>query len=227
MIKILIVDDDLGFQRILGISLQKFNNLFEAILANDGEEAITILQHEDIDLLVTDIQMPKLDGLALLSWVSEHLPELPYIIMTAHSTANMDESYASIGPRFLKKPFTTNKLADVIMGVLQPAQADGDMRGISVSSFLLMIELERKSCQLEVTSNNGDKGSLYLHNGELYDAAYAELVGEDAAFEIINTDHPRIRFRESLQKMTARSINISLKNILEEALSRKNETLYE
>ncbi|MCW5202910.1 response regulator, partial [Desulfobulbus sp. US4] len=58
MKNVLIVDDDLGFQRLLGISLKKYKKDFEVILSNNGEEAIGILNRKPIDLIVTDLQMP-------------------------------------------------------------------------------------------------------------------------------------------------------------------------
>ncbi|MCI5211904.1 MAG: response regulator, partial [Candidatus Electrothrix sp. ATG2] len=68
MKNVLIVDDDLGFQRLLGISLKKYKKDFEVILSNNGEEAIGILNRKSIDLIVTDLQMPKIDGLTLLAY---------------------------------------------------------------------------------------------------------------------------------------------------------------
>lgn len=225
MTKVLIVDDDLGFQRILGISLQKYKNDFEVMLANNGEEAINVLEHHDIALLVTDIQMPKLDGLALLAYVGKQRPEMPYIVMTAHSTAEIEANCAAIGPRFLKKPFTINKFVDVIVQALKPARPDGALRGISVPNFLQMIKLEQKTCLLEVTSPQGDMGILYLENGEMYDAVYRNLEGEAAAFELIAMDEARICFGDLPEQAVARRINTNLMGLIMEALKRKDEAL--
>ncbi len=225
MNKVLIVDDDLGFQRILGISLQKYKNDFEVILANNGGEAINILEHHNIDLLVTDIQMPRVDGLALLTYVNEERPGLPYIVMTAHSTAETEANYEAIGTRFLKKPFTIDKLVDVILEALKPARPDGALRGISVANFLQMIELEQKTCLLEVTSIQGEKGVFYLENGEMYDAVFRNLKGEDAAFELIALEEACICFGDLPEQPIARRINTNLMGLIMEALKRKDEAL--
>lgn len=223
MTTVLIVDDDLAFQRLLGISLQKYKNDFEIILANNGEEAINVLEHHDITLLVTDLRMPKVDGLALLEYVGERRPEMPYIVMTAHSTAEIKADYAAIGSRFLSKPFTINKFVDVVLQALKPATPDGALRGISVANFLQMIELEQKTCLLEVTSPQGITGVLYLENGELCDAVYRNLEGEVAAFELIAMDDARISFGELPERAVARRIHTNLMAIIMEALKRKDE----
>ena len=223
MVKILIVDDDLGFQRILGISLQKNKNDFEVMLANNGEEAINVLQNHDIALLVTDIQMPRLDGLGLLAYVSEHKPKMPYIVMTAHSTAAIEANFTAIGPRFLKKPFSINTLVDAVIQALQPARPDGSLQGISVANFLQMIEMEQKTCLLEITSPRGDTGLLYLEHGELFDAVYQNLEGEAAAFELIAMDEARISFGDIPEQSVGNRINASLMGLIMEALKRKDE----
>ena len=223
MSTVLIVDDDLAFQRLLGISLQKHKNDFEIILANNGEEAINVLENHDIALLVTDLQMPKVDGLALLAYVAEQRPEMPYVIMTAHSTAEIEAKYAAIGSRFLNKPFTIKKFVDVVLKALKPARPDGVLRGISVANFLQMIELEQKTSLLEVTSPQGGTGILYLENGELYDAVYRDLEGEAAAFELIVMANARITFGDIPEKAVARRIKSNLMAIIMEALKRKDE----
>ena len=63
MDKILIAEDDRIFQGFLRTMLQKYRDRFEVISANNGEEAIGILKKKDIALLVTDIVMPKIDGM--------------------------------------------------------------------------------------------------------------------------------------------------------------------
>lgn len=224
MVTVLIVDDDLGFQRILGIALQKHKKDFEIMLANNGEEAINVLEHHNIALLVTDIQMPEVDGLELLAYVNEHRPKMPFITMTAYGTAELKEKYKDIGSRFLTKPFPINVLIQMILEALKPARPDGALRGISVANFLQMIELEQKTCLLEVTSPLGITGILYLENGELYDAVYRDLEGESAAFEIIAMDDARISFGDFPEQAVARRIHTNLMGLIMESLKRKDET---
>jgi CheY-like chemotaxis protein len=220
---VLIVDDDLGLQRFLGISLQKYKNDFKTILANNGEEAIKVLEQHDIALLVTNLQMPKVDGHDLLAYVNEQRHEMPCIIMTARSTAEIEAKYAALGFRFLSKPFTTNKFVDVVLQALKPARLDGTLRGISVANFLQMLALEQKTCIMEVTSPWGITGVLHLEKGELWDALYRDLDGEAAAFELIAMDGACMSFGELPEKAVVRRINKNVMAIIMEALQRKDE----
>ncbi len=220
---VLIVDDDLGLQRLLGISLQKYKNDFRTILANNGEEAIKVLAQHDIALLVTDLKIPKVDGHDLLAYVSEQRPEIPCILMTAHSTAEIEANSVALGFRFLNKPFTINTFVDVVLHALKPARLDGTLRGISVANFLQMIALEQKTCIIEVTSPWGNTGVLYLENGELWDAVYRNLDGEAAAFELIAMGDACMSFGELPEKAVARRIKKNVMAIIMEALQRKDE----
>ncbi|MFC1516718.1 response regulator, partial [Thermodesulfobacteriota bacterium] len=70
MEKVLIAEDDLKLQKFLEIQMKKYKDQFEVLFANNGEEAIEILKQKYISLLVTDIQMPKMDGMALLGYIN-------------------------------------------------------------------------------------------------------------------------------------------------------------
>lgn len=220
---VLIVDDDLGLQRFLGISLQEYKNDFKTILANNGEEAIKVLEQQDIALLVTNLQMPKVGGHDLLVYVSKQRPEMPCIIMTARSAAEIEANYTAVGFRVLNKPFTINKFVDVVLQALKPARLDGALRGISVANFLQMIALEQKTCLLEVTSPWGTSGALYLENGELWDAVYRNLNGEAAALDLIAMDDARMSFGKHPEKGVSRRINKNVMAVIMEALQRKDE----
>ncbi|MCI5141449.1 MAG: response regulator [Candidatus Electrothrix sp. ATG1] len=226
MKNVLIVDDDLGFQRLLGISLKKYKKDFEVILSNNGEEAIGILNRKSIDLIVTDLQMPKIDGLTLLAYINDAFPKMPCVIMTAHSTPEIEKQFAQTGQRLLKKPFTINKLVEAVQAALAPKPPGGMLKGISVANFLQMIALEQKTCLLEITSTSNEKGFFYIENGEVFDAAFKGLNGEDAAYSLIALEGASISFTDipSSQKVKKR-IHSSLMGLIMEAMTRKDETV--
>jgi CheY-like chemotaxis protein len=227
MKNVLIVDDDLGFQRLLGISLKKYKQDFDIILSNNGEEAIGVLNRKPVDLIITDLQMPKIDGLTLLAYINDAFPKIPCVIMTAHSTPDIEKQFAQTGQLLLKKPFTINKLVDAIHTALKPrSAADGMLKGISVANFLQMIALEQKTCLLEITAPDGDKGFFYIENGEVFDAAFRGLTGEEAAYALIGTDGASIRFTNiPASKKVKQRIQSSLMALIMEAMTRKDETI--
>ncbi|MCW5205602.1 response regulator [Desulfobulbus sp. F5] len=227
MKNVLIVDDDLGFQRLLGISLKKYKQDFEIILSNNGEEAIGVLNRKPVDLIITDLQMPKIDGLTLLAYINDAFPKTPCVIMTAHSTPDIEKQFGQTGQLLLKKPFTINKLVEAIQNALaKPKSADGMLKGISVANFLQMIALEQKTCLLEITAPDQEKGFFYIENGEVYDAAFQELTGEEAAYVLIAVEGASIRFTDiPANKKMKKRIQASLMALIMEAMTRKDETI--
>jgi CheY-like chemotaxis protein len=224
MKKVLIVEDDLKSQRILQTRLQKYKDKFEIVLANNGEEAMGILKQKEISLIVTDVQMPKVDGMKLLAYVNENHHGTPCIVMTAFATAEIKERLSKDALTILKKPFLTDELVQAITKGLKPAAPDGSLTGISVANFLQLIEMEQKTCLLEITLKDGEKGILYFKNGALYDAIYGDLKGENAALEIIAMDGASINLGNLPAKKITRSINADLMGLIMEAMRRKDES---
>ncbi len=224
MKNVLIVDDDLGFQRLLGISLKKYKNEFLVTLANNGEEAMGVLERKSIDLIVTDIQMPKVDGLALMAYINDAFPDISCVIMTGHSTPEIEEQFARSGQDLLKKPFTVNKLVDAVRAALAPEKPEGMLKGISVANFLQMISLEQKTCLLKITATANDKGFFYIENGEVFDATYQGMHGEEAAYALIGLEGASISFTDVVDQRVKQRIQTSLMGLIMEAMTRKDET---
>jgi CheY-like chemotaxis protein len=223
---VLIVDDDLGFQRLLGISLKKYKRDFDVILSNNGEEAIGILNRKPVDLIVTDLQMPKIDGLTLLAYINDAFPQTPCVIMTAHSTPEIEKQFAQTGQHLLKKPFTINKLVEAIQAALAPQPQGGMLKGISVANFLQMIALEQKTCLLEITSTENKKGFFYIENGEVFDAVFGKLNGEEAAYALIALEGASISFTDlPTTRKVKKRIQAGLMALIMEAMTRKDETV--
>jgi len=224
MDKVLLVEDDLKFQRILRARLQKYKDKFEIVLANNGTEAIKVLQQSSISVVITDIQMPKVDGLELLAHIKEKHPKIPCFVMTAYGTAKTKETLSKNSLRIFNKPFRIDDLADDVIQALQQDAQGGTLKGISVSSFLQLIQMEEKTCFLEITSNGDKKGYFYFKDGVLYDAVCGGLKGEEAAFRLLALDKASIRLKNLSDDKIVRQINMSLMNLIMESLRRKDES---
>ncbi|MBW2612369.1 MAG: sigma-54-dependent Fis family transcriptional regulator [Deltaproteobacteria bacterium] len=106
---ILIVDDEKNYPPILAAVMEEEG--FEALMANSGEEALNILKHSDVDLVLTDMKMPSMDGIALLENVKIKDPELPVIMMTAHGTVEKAVEAMQKGAySYIMKPFDNESL---------------------------------------------------------------------------------------------------------------------
>ncbi len=106
---ILIVDDEKNYPLILSAVLQEEG--FEPLTAHSGEEALETIDHSDIDLVLTDMKMPKMDGIELLERIKEKDPELPVIMMTAHGTVEKAVEAMQKGAyNYILKPFDNERL---------------------------------------------------------------------------------------------------------------------
>lgn len=106
---ILIVDDDIHILELLQRHLQTLN--YHTYKAVSVKEAIAILQDESIDLLITDLQMPGVDGLQLIKYASEHFPDVPRLVVTGYpSVDGALEVMKSGAIDYLTKPFTKDEL---------------------------------------------------------------------------------------------------------------------
>ena len=224
MDKLLIVDDDLKVQRILSDRLQKYKDKFEVVLAYDGAEAMEVLQHNSISVAITDVVMPKIDGLELLAYLKENHPDTPCFVMTAYGTADIKEKLSESTVRILNKPFLIDDLAKEVIKILQQDTPDGTLKEISVANFLQLIQMEQKTCSLEISSPENGKGHFYLKDGELYDAVYGDLNGEEAAFKLLSLEKASIRFSNHSDDHMVKRINLSLMNLLMESQRRKDES---
>ena len=82
--QVLIVDDEPNLRRILSAQLTRDG--YDALTAEDGERGLHLLREHHIDLVITDLKMPRVDGMTLLKRALEEDPELPVVIVTAHGT---------------------------------------------------------------------------------------------------------------------------------------------
>ncbi|MFZ0134163.1 MAG: sigma-54 dependent transcriptional regulator [Desulfobacterales bacterium] len=106
---ILIVDDEKNYTRILGAVLE--DEGFEILAANSGPEALEILEGSDVDLVLTDMKMPMMDGIQLLEKIKERDPELPVLMMTAHGTVDKAVEAMQKGAySYILKPFDNDRL---------------------------------------------------------------------------------------------------------------------
>ena len=144
--------------------------------------------------------------------------------MTAHGTPEIKEKLSRSTLRIFDKPFRIEDLANAVIQALEQDSPDGTLKGISVASFLQLIEMEEKTCFLEIISTGSEKGHFYFKDGKLYDAVYSGLNGEEAAFKLLALDKASIRLKNLPDDKVVKRINISLMNLIMESLRRKDES---
>ena len=109
MESILIVDDEKNYPLILSAVLQEEG--YEALTADSGHEALAILERSDVDLVLTDMKMPSMDGIELLEHIKARDPDLPVIMMTAYGTVEKAVEAMQKGAyNYIIKPFDNERL---------------------------------------------------------------------------------------------------------------------
>lgn len=169
MNKVLIVDDDASFLLSLSDGLRAYANDFGFATAENGAKAIEYLFANPVDLVVTDLKMPVLDGFELLAHIGSHHPQIPLIVMTAFGTPQIVERIDDLGAMlYIEKPLDFKALANKIIESLA-ASSRGYLSNMNLVSFLQLIETDRKTCTLAIKENN-KRGTLYFNKGILLDA---------------------------------------------------------
>jgi CheY-like chemotaxis protein len=225
--RILLLDDDQElldmYQEILG----QMPSRPEVVTAASGARAIALLESQAFTLMVTDLNMPKMDGLQVLSIVRRKYPQLRIVVLTSV----MDEqfrsrSYAMGVDLFWQKPSTMDEIKlflDCIESLLGREEQESGFRGVQSKSLVDLIQLEclsRTSTTLRITNGNLE-GRIWIRDGDVIDSATASLTGTEAfkeilcwktgSFEIMAADDSRPRrIQESYQGLlleTAQAID--------------------
>jgi two-component system, cell cycle response regulator CpdR len=108
----LVVDDE---ELVRNLIARVAREHFETVtVAAGGQEALTALAAAAFDLVITDLRMPDVDGLAVVQWLSAHQSGTPVIAITGFADAQTERAVEALGARLLHKPFGTRELRDAI-----------------------------------------------------------------------------------------------------------------
>jgi CheY-like chemotaxis protein len=113
--KILVVEDEPGNLNLISHFLNQAG--YDVSGAKDGVEATELLGQSRFDLVLSDLRMPNMDGLALASHILSSEPATPILLMTAYNFDNRADML-ELGVRCLKKPFSPNQLLSEIQNVI-------------------------------------------------------------------------------------------------------------
>ncbi len=111
---ILLVDDDINILELLQRHLHALN--YHTYKAVSVKEAVAILRDTEIDLLITDLKMPEVDGFQLIQFASEHYPNIPKLVVTGYPSVQDALSVIKSGAvDYLVKPFTKEELKQGVL----------------------------------------------------------------------------------------------------------------
>jgi CheY-like chemotaxis protein len=212
---LLLVDDDAFVRGALARALNRAG-AFTVVVAEDGRQALDILDSERVDVILTDLQMPVMDGLTLLGHMVQRGIRLPVAVMTGHSIApalrRRLQAYG-IAATFTK-PVDVSVLADELQRALDP-ETVGRLRGVTLFGFLQLLEVEQKT-GLVVVHAGEHEGRLYFAEGDLVHAHTGRLGGLEAAYEILSWPDPTVEIFYR-RKARERTVHEKLQHVLMEA----------
>ena len=130
---VLVVDDDRDMVETCARILQRGG--YDCLTATGGREALDLLRRHRLDLILTDLRMPEMDGLTLLANARRDAPKVPVVIFTAYGSMETARQAREAGAAaYLAKPFGVGELQDTVARVLSGASARAGLSGPAAGS---------------------------------------------------------------------------------------------
>ncbi|MBZ5634530.1 MAG: response regulator [Acidobacteriia bacterium] len=146
--RILIVDDDPDVHGLLRATLDAPDRHIES--AYDGSAGLQLVESTPYDLVLTDLNMPGLDGMTLLERIREVQPETPVVVMTvANTPENIVRAIRERAFSYFSKPFTVNAVTEMVERALSGSGAEDDIQVLSARPQWLGLRLR---CKIETAS---------------------------------------------------------------------------
>ena len=118
MSNILIVDDEQSYRQLLSLVFEGDGHLIRT--ASNGREALELLQAEPADIVISDVRMPDMDGIEMLSAVRDSHPDLGVVLMTAFASVETAREAFKLGADdFIQKPFDVEELKLIVKKTLE------------------------------------------------------------------------------------------------------------
>jgi CheY-like chemotaxis protein len=187
--KILLVDDDQDFLEVYWEVLKGLPSAPEVHTASSGGRALALLESEPFNLLIVDLNMPKMDGLQVIAIARRKYPQLKIVVWTCIPDEQFRARAYGMGvDQYWQKPGSQAEREHVLDSVESMLLRDtqGGFRGLQSKSLVDLIQLEclsQNSATLKIV-NGTNTGWIWIQTGELIDAETEEFKGE-AAFRRI------------------------------------------
>lgn len=228
--KVLVVDDEPHLRRVVSLYLRSRN--YDVTTAENGTEAIRLVQENRPDLIIADISMPGMDGFELCSRLRRDpsTRTIPFIFLTAKDQDQDKIKARKVGSDdYLTKPCPLDQLAEHVETVIDRIEQakkipldqiglNGRLEDVNVLDLIQMIELSQKTGAL-VLSHGERTGTLYFRDGVIVDAGIQSPKREEPLFVLLGWKAGHYLFiPEAVPEQLP--ITASLANLLFEDLRR-------
>jgi CheY-like chemotaxis protein len=189
--KILLLDDD---QEFLELYREMFSrhlpSLPDVKVAASGPKALSMLETESFDLMSVDLNLPRMDGLQVISIARRKFPQVRMLVLTGIRDEQFrNRAYALGVDQYWVKPESDQEIALLMEAVesLLSQEAEGGFRGVQSKSLVDIIQLEclsQNSCLVRIT-NGRQEAKIWIDKGDVIDSELQDLAAEQAFLKIL------------------------------------------
>jgi CheY-like chemotaxis protein len=211
---VLIADDDRILRKRISRAITDESNAATVHEAGNAEEAMSLMMRQPMDVVITDIQMPKSNGLMLLAFLNAFAPKVPCFVITAYGTSRLKSKMPPDLLRFYEKPFDVRELALSAVTAANRSRDSGACDGIRLSDFIGLAASDQVTATVTVTCEGRSPCKLFLKEGELVDAVAGGERGETAAIRALGWRSPNFSIKFGIPESIERAIRTPLTQLL-------------
>lgn len=210
-----VVDPDRLTREAVCDALAAHGSEFHVRSLASAREAFEILTRERVEILITALDMPEMDGFELIAFMVARRPEASVVVIGDHHSGRLREIMRSAESFFhLRRPVGPQQVMQLLRS-LRPAEAVGHLQGLSLAGLLQMLAAEGKSCRVAVRSGPAT-GFVELERGDLVHAECGSRRGREAAFELLSWPAPELGIQQ-VHGSRPETIRVSVAELLIEA----------
>jgi putative two-component system response regulator len=197
--RILLVDDEIDYLTLLKLRL--VNEGFEVVVTDRATEALAVMERDQPDLVIADVVMPEMDGIAMYRKMRE-LPgagDTPLLFLSGKDETNMKVEALHLGAEdYLIKPVELKELSARIRNIIRRDKRRktgagggssqgvvGDLRNLGIPDIVQTLHLGLKTACVVLKAGQRDEGRIYFKNGRICHCETENIAGEDAFYRLL------------------------------------------
>ncbi|MEM6822982.1 MAG: response regulator [Verrucomicrobiota bacterium] len=188
---VIVIEDDDTLLSSYKLMLEGIDKDIDLILCNCGRSGMEAIHRLTPSLVITDLRLPEIDGLAIVTKTVEKHPGVPIIVVSGipglDQVEEATEELSSL-VTFVSKPFSPELFAGYVHTILRD-QAESRLNGIRLLHIIQLISMENKSCHLEFVQGE-HQGSISFDHGQVHYARTDDHDGLDALQQMARWEYP-------------------------------------
>lgn len=204
---ILVVDDS-------NIILMQIKKMFETLpfklqTVNSAKKALEMLKTDKFDLIITDVNMPEMNGIDFTLNLKKEAPNTHLIIMTAFENPSIKNQKFNL--LCTDKPLNLEDLQKLIKQIEENSNI-GKLSSLDLKDLIFMLSLSKKDEYILIKDSKNNQGKVFLSCGDVFDAEYLEFRGKEAISTLAKLENTSLDVFSG--KATDRTINLDIIAIL-------------